>query len=253
MSEESPKEPRGTGPERRGTLGWTGRTGVPGRAELLGRPFPRGDWGEPAERLSEVYLWVEERAVRTVDWYLRDRRWKRATARVLRAVAGAAAVVAAALPLVDVAGGWTGAAPWGFPALLVAAAALGADRYFGLTAGWMRDVATAQAVQRRLEALQFDWASESVREVLGPAEGTASEAADRCLAVLRRFTEDVTDLVRAETADWMVSFHAGPTTLMTQSLAWIRWPEAGGAPPRFPFPPPGMRPNMPRQRPPEPR
>ena len=35
----------------------------------------------------------------------------------------------------------------------------------------MRDVATAQAVQRRLQTLQFDWASESVREVLGPDRG----------------------------------------------------------------------------------
>lgn len=36
--------------------------------------------------------------------------------------------------------------------------------FFGVTFGWMRDVAIAQAVQRRLQAPQFDWASESVRE-----------------------------------------------------------------------------------------
>ncbi|MBD0708545.1 SLATT domain-containing protein [Streptomyces sp. CBMA291] len=41
----------------------------------------------------------------------------------------------------------------------------------------MRDVATAQAVQRRIQTLRFDWATECVREVLGPTEGTASEAA----------------------------------------------------------------------------
>ena len=74
----------------------------------------------------------------------------------------------------------------------------------------MRDVATAQAVQRRLEALRFDWASESVREVLGPTEGTAAEAAERCLAILRRFCDDVADLVRMETADWMLDFGARP-------------------------------------------
>ncbi|NGN66043.1 SLATT domain-containing protein [Streptomyces sp. A7024] len=222
--------------------------------DLLGRPAPRGDWGEPVERLDELYQWVEARALRTVDWYLRDRHGKKRAAQVLRAVAAVGVVAAAALPLVDVAGVWAGAGEWGYLALLGAVACLGADRAFGLTAGWMRDVAVAQAVQRRLEALQFDWASESVREQLGPTDGSAGEAAERSLAVLRRFTEDVSELVRAETADWMVAFRAGSAALMTQSLAWVRWPsvEGAGAQPRFPFPQPGVRAPMPRQRPPEP-
>lgn len=126
------------------------------------------------------------------------------------------------------------------------------DRYFGLTSGWIRDVATAQAVQRRLQALQFDWASESVREVLGPTEGTASEAAERCLSVLRRFTDDVTELVRSETADWMVEFRSGPAPLVMQSSVAPGTRPAEPPPGRFPLPP-GARPNMPRQRPPEPR
>lgn len=127
------------------------------------------------------------------------------------------------------------------------------DRYFGLTSGWIRDVATAQAVQRRLQALQFDWASESVREVLGPTEGTASEAAERCLGVLRRFSEDVTELVRAETADWMVEFRSGPAPLALQSVGVVPARAESSHPSgRFPLPP-GTRPNMPRQRPPEAR
>jgi hypothetical protein len=115
----------------------------------------------------------------------------------------------------------------------------------------MRDVATAQAVQRRLDALRFDWASESVREVLGPTEGTAAEAAERCLGVLRRFSDDVSDLVRTETGVWMVDFRAGSAPLRTQSLVgWGQRHEAGAPVGRFPLLP-GGRPNMPRQRPPE--
>ncbi|CAM5715374.1 hypothetical protein SHIRM173S_07669 [Streptomyces hirsutus] len=91
-------------------------------------------------------------------------------------------------------------------ALLFAVVCVAADRFFGVTSGWMRDVATAQAVQRRLQAFQFDWASECVREVLGPTEGTASEATERCLSVLRRFWEDVSEVVRVETTDWMMEF-----------------------------------------------
>lgn len=133
------------------------------------------------------------------------------------------------LPLLDLTGALEGAAGWGYLCLLLGGACMACDRYFGLTSGWIRDVATAQAVQRRLGALQFDWASESVREVLGPTEGTAGEAAERCLSVLRRFTEDVTELVRSETADWMVEFRSGPAPLVMQSLNAAA-PRTDGAP-----------------------
>jgi hypothetical protein len=216
--------------------------------DLTGRAFPLGDWGEPAERLHELYRWVERGALDTASWYLTDRVWKRRGARVLRG----GTVAGAALPLLDLTGVVGGVAPWGYLALLLGVACVAGDRFFGVTSGWIRDVATAQAVQRRLQVLQFDWASESVREVLGPTEGTASEAADRCLGVLRRFSEDMTELVRVETTDWMVEFRTGPAPLGIQSsLAGV--PRAEGASAgRLPLPP-GTRPNMPRQRPPEPR
>ncbi|MET7935900.1 SLATT domain-containing protein [Streptomyces sp. NPDC005322] len=228
------------------------------QGDLLGRPFPHGDWGEPAERLDELYRWVEEGALEVAQWYLADRVWKRRAARVLRVGAAVAGVVGAALPLLDLIGVLGRGAGWGALALLLAVACVGCDRFFGLTSGWMRDVATAQAVQRRIESLQFDWASESVREVLGPTEGTASEAVERCLSVLRRFCEDVSELVRTETAGWMVDFGSGAASLFTQSLftqslvAQGSRPDSGSPASRFPLPPGPARPNMPRQRPPEP-
>jgi hypothetical protein len=224
--------------------------------DLTGRAFPPGDWGEPAQRLDELYRWVERGALETAAWYLADRVWKRRGARVLRAGAAVGAVSGASLPLLDLTGVVTGAAPWGYLALLLAGACAGVDRFFGVTSGWIRDVATAQAVQRRLQVLQFDWASESVREVLGPTEGTAGEAAERCLWVLRRFSEDVTELVRTETADWMVEFRTGSAPMAIQSAvppATAGRAESGGGGGRFSVPPGGARPNMPRQRPPEPR
>ncbi|WP_435837878.1 SLATT domain-containing protein [Streptantibioticus parmotrematis] len=231
-----------------GALFGRGLTRGPG--DLRGAPFPVGDWGDPAARLEELYVWAETDALRTVDWYLADRLWKRAGARAARAttIVGAGATVV--LPLLQLAGATHDVTAWGYLGLLAAAVSAGLDRWFGLTSGWMRDVATAQAVQRRLEALRFDWASESVREVLGPAEGTASEAAERCLGVLRRFCEDVSELVRGETADWMVEFRAGAAPLHTQSLVGGGRREGARHPSRLP-PLPGGRASMPRQRPPE--
>ncbi|MEU5404088.1 SLATT domain-containing protein [Streptomyces sp. NPDC005963] len=225
------------------------------RGDLAGRPFPLGDWGEPAERLDELYRWVEAGALRTTEWYLADRVWKRRTGRMLRAGAALGVATGATLPLLDLTGMVAGAAGWGYLSLLLGAACLACDRYFGVTSGWMRNVATAQAVQRRLQRLQFDWASESVREVLGPTEGTASEAAERCLGVLRSFSEDVTELVQAETADWMREFAGAPAPLLLQALPLSPTGASraleGGAQGGRAMLPPGTRPNMPRQRPPE--
>ncbi len=114
---------------------------------------------------------MERGALDTASWYLTDRVWKRRGARVLRGGAAAGAVAGAALALLDLTGAVGGVAPWGYLALLLGVACVAGDRFFGVTSGWIRDVATAQAVQRRLQVLQFDWASESVREVLGPTEG----------------------------------------------------------------------------------
>jgi hypothetical protein len=223
-----------------------------GSRDLTGRPFPSGDWEEPAEQLEELYRWVERGALETARWYLADRVWKRRGARALRAGAAAGALVGAALPLLDITGLMGEVAPWGYLSLLLCVACVAGDRFFGVTSGWIREVATAQAVQRRLQTLQFDWASESVREVLGPAEGTAGEAAERCLGMLRRFSEDITELVRSETADWMVEFRTGaaPLGIQTAGAGCGRADSSmNGRLPR----PPGARPNMPRQRPPEAR
>lgn len=223
--------------------------GRPG--DLLGRRFPPGDWREPTERLDELYEWAEQNALRTVEWYLGDRRGKRRVARWLRWGTAVGLLGGAALPLLDLTGAVDAAAGWGSLSLLAAAMCGCCDRYFGFTSGWMRDVATAQAVQRRIETLRYDWAAENVRGALGPAE-TAAEGAERCLALLRRFSEDVTDLVRAETADWMTEFGSGAAPLRTQLSA------SGAArteccPPqrgRMPVAP-TTRAAMPRQRPPE--
>ncbi|MGJ5826177.1 SLATT domain-containing protein [Streptomyces ossamyceticus] len=248
--EGSPQDGRGEGPGL-----WaepcTGADG-PWAGDLTGRPFPHGDWAVPAERLDELYRWVERAALETAAWYLEDRMGKRLAARVLRVGAAVGALAGAGLPLLDVTGVVGGMAPWGYLALLGGVACVAADRFFGLTSGWMRDVATAQAVQRRLQALQFDWASESAREVLGPTEGTAGEAAERCLSVLRRFSEDVTELVRAETADWMVEFRAGAAPLDIQTGGSASRPAEIPPGGRLPLSP-GARPNMPRQRPPDTR
>ncbi|MGW2849979.1 SLATT domain-containing protein, partial [Streptomyces sp. NPDC001274] len=59
---------RGRDDRGRAVRGRRGRGG-----DLTVAPFPLGDWGEPSDRLDEVYRWVEADALRTATWYLGDR------------------------------------------------------------------------------------------------------------------------------------------------------------------------------------
>ena len=198
---------------------------------------------------------MEHGALQTAAWYLADRVWKRRGARVLRGGAAGGVVAGAALPLLDMTGVVGGVAPWGYLALLLGVACVAVDRFFGVTSGWIRDVATAQAVQRRLQVLQFDWASESVREVLGPDGGYGLRGG-------RAVSGGAAALLRGRDGAG-----AGGDGGLDGGV-----PDGGGADGdpgggdggaaggfgesqgRFPLPPgAGARPNMPRQRPPEPR
>ncbi|MEU3501055.1 L-serine ammonia-lyase, iron-sulfur-dependent, subunit alpha [Streptomyces hundungensis] len=107
--------------------------------DLTGRPFPRGDWGEPAERLDELYRWVETGALRTAEWYLADRLWKRRGARVLRCGTASGAIAGAVLPLLDLTEALKGAAGalaevlGGTPEQVENAAEIGMEHNLGLT------------------------------------------------------------------------------------------------------------------------
>lgn len=222
--------------------------------DLAGRTFPLGDWGEPAERLDELYRWVERGALETAAWYLADRVWKRRGARGLRTGAAAGAVCAAALPLLDLARVLGGAAAWGYLALLFAVACVAVDRFFGVTSGWIRDVATAQAVQRRPRCSSSTgprrasgrcWARRRVRRAR-PRSGVL-----RCCAGSRRTSRSW--CVRRRRTGWSSSGPVAPMGIQGAVASGGR-ADVGGGYGRFPMPPgANARPNMPRQRPPEPR
>lgn len=237
--------------------------------------------------LAELYARAEREAVSTIERYATGGRWKRRASRLLRGGVFAGAAAGAILPLAGVDGSY------GYASLLVAAVCLGCDRYFGVTSGWVRNEATAQAVRRRVEALRYEWAAERVRDPHEPrdvrdlrehrvaradredrmdrgdrgdrgdredneAEALAErEAAERRLLVLRRFSEDVADLVRAESAARMAESGLGPGLMVHAAGSGGTGPAARGleapAPsaPALSRPPahPALRPVMPRQRP----
>ena len=94
------------------------------RGDLTGRPFPLGDWGEPAERLDELYRWVEAGRCARRSGTSRTGCGSGAARGCCGSGRRLGAVAGAALPLLDLTGALAGAAAWGYLSLLLAAACL---------------------------------------------------------------------------------------------------------------------------------
>ncbi|NYI05225.1 SLATT domain-containing protein [Allostreptomyces psammosilenae] len=252
-----PEQPPRAGPDDAFPAGSAVQPPAGGPQPPVGGPppedaYPICDWQQPGDSLEALYQWTQAKALGTVEWYLSGRQEKRRWAKGLRTAALLVGATGLLVPLPAVAAGAAGSvALWGFAGLGLAAGCLGLDRLLGLTAGWMRDIATAQAVQRRLDTLRFEWETEMVRDVLGPVEESAAEVVERRLRMLRVFHEDLAEIIRTETADWVREFRGTAAALHAAGPGGpVRRGDSEGR--SRPNPPPGMRPMMPRQRPPEP-
>ncbi|GAA2106218.1 SLATT domain-containing protein [Streptomyces synnematoformans] len=204
--------------------------------DLRGRPFP-GAALEPSpggqrEVLRELRAWAEREAEDTIEWYLHDKRLKRRGSRVISALTILLAVAGTLVPLASVVSGGPPQG-WGYVLLALAAGCKGFDHFFGLSSGWMRDIAAAQTLRAELNDFRLAWAAEQLRspgaageDGAGGAGGAAAAggaldpaALERRLALLTSLVEAVRRQVESETAEWLTEFrataqqlqdHAGP-------------------------------------------
>ena len=184
-----------------------------GREKDLGaRAFPEVAWGAGDYRdgLETVYRWVEGEAVRSIGWYLAEKRGKAVFSRLLRVVAVVAATAGAALPFV-VRDGSTGF-EWGYFSLAVAAGAMAMDRFFGFSTAWMRYMTAELEIQERLQELRFTWARIQLDQAGRPL--TADEARE-VLTVLANAAAGIADELRRETLSWAEEFQANVSELRT--------------------------------------
>jgi SMODS and SLOG-associating 2TM effector domain 2 len=194
----SVSEPAGPRPDRRRRR----------RRDLRAGPFPTAameEWQDTEAALTQLYRYAEGRAIEAVDWYLQDKRGKRGWSRGLRVAAILLVIAGGLQPLLDAAVPGAGRIAWGYVLLAMAAACVGFDRCFGLSSGWMRSMTTAQALERRLEQLQYDWAAECARSA---ARTIDPKQVQNRLALLRVFSDDVAALLQQETATWVLEFQS---------------------------------------------
>jgi SMODS and SLOG-associating 2TM effector domain 2 len=192
------------------------------RRDLRAVPFPEQalqQWQDPEVALALLYRHAEGRAIDAVDWYLEDKRGKRAWSRGLRVLAILLVVAGGLQPVLEAARPGGGAPAWGYVLLALAAACAGFDRFFGLSSGWMRAMTTAQALRRRLELLQYDWASECARAATRTVDGKLVLAR---LALLRAFAEDAAAVMQQETSEWVFEFQSNLVQLEASAgrAAW---------------------------------
>ena len=207
---------------------WPGRR----RRDLRAVPFPEQalqQWQDPEAALALLYRHAEARAIDAVDWYLEDKRGKRAWSRGLRVVAILLVIAGGLQPVLDAAGPGRGEPAWGYVLLALAAACVGFDRFFGLSSGWMRNITTAQALRRRLELLQYDWAVECAKAATRTVDG--KQVLTR-VGLLRAFADDAAVLMQQETSEWVTEFQSNLVQLETSagrpSLATTRPRPASG-------------------------
>jgi len=112
------------------------------------------------------------------------------------------------------------------------------------------DYTTAQALRRRLELLQYDWAVECARAATRSVDG--KQVLTR-VGLLRAFADDAAALMQEETSEWVTEFQSNLVQLETSTGR----PSLAGARPRPQTPregdaarPPTAEPSPPSSSPP---
>lgn len=184
-------------------------------------------WSDRMEALELLRAWAETRALDAISWYLRDKQAKRWASRLLRALAVALAVAGGVLPLLS--GSVHGLNPnLGYVLLAVAAGSLAFDHFFGLSTGWMRDIAALQALQNGLARFHLDWAKWQVTHgalVEGRMPDTSSDPTSAALELIEGFVTGVSQVTDAETAQWIADFSVSVAALRKQASPSVTSPQ----------------------------
>lgn len=190
-----------------------------------GLDFNTLDPAKPAEYLSNLRKFAEDKAHEAIDWYMHRRRKIAFWSKALRMAAIVSASIGAILPLLQATpllSGWLGgqlqtaAGELGYLFLALGGSFVVADKLFGVSTRWMRFITTAQALEHHLAVFEMDWAS--VWMELNENTPT-DEQRKRLLALVSNFRVAIIDEVRQETSLWVAEFQSSLAQLERQARA----------------------------------
>jgi SMODS and SLOG-associating 2TM effector domain 2 len=187
-------------------------------------PTTPEQWRDPGRAVGQLRSWAEGRTIELITWYLLDKRAKRRASRWLRAAAVVIAVAGGVAPLVSA--GVSGINPnLGYVLLGVAAGCVAFDRFFGISAAWMRDIATVHALQGRLTRFHLDWAAWEAAEAGAVSTPDGAAGTQAAIALIDSFVTDVVSLTQAETAQWIAEFSSSVAALHQQATPGVATPQ----------------------------
>jgi SMODS and SLOG-associating 2TM effector domain 2 len=192
----------------------TFRVGLKKRTAMPTLEFPNWDCKNVLESLRSVYAVTFAQGESAIDWYRSAIRSKRLGSIILRSCAIALASIGALLPLVSAVATKFGQrapsnelvdAQWGYIAFATAAACVAADKFFGLSTGWIRYMKTQLILEGAITNLRYDWIALLARVSNG---SPTSDEIQTMLQKLKEFVTFVRTQIQLETDAWILEFQA---------------------------------------------
>ncbi len=172
-----------------------------------GKGAPAWNFDDLAASLDALLKYVEGAALRSIQWYMDAKRFKRLLSRTIQLSAIVLTALAGIYPIAQELMGAEGARSsplWPSVFVGVAAALIGVDKTFGFSTGWARYVLVATTLRKALEEFRLDWTT--LRFHAGPAP--SDEAVTALIQRAREFASTVEGQVLQETKEWVVEFQS---------------------------------------------
>jgi hypothetical protein len=185
--------------------------------DLVPEKLPDIDWScqSAYDVAQELFRIVETRTIASINWYLAEKERKAFWSRALRIMAVIGAAFGAVTPLLAQMSAGVSLI-WGYLALGFAALAIGIDKALGFSSTWLRYMRTATRLQQVLYHAQLEWADLSVKRSKDSEEkfniGTTWIA-------LTNLSDQVNEIVRAETDEWSADVRSQIYLMETQAKA----------------------------------
>lgn len=167
--------------------------------------------------LNKLYEFACDEGKRTEDWYWKKTGEKKRWAMLLRVVAIMAVTAAGIIPILSPIFKDAKDFPiinpiWSSLAIAIGTAALGLDKFFGFSSGWIRYVTSALNIKAWLIEFKFDW--EQYRATIAYAKDTDTEAQLQIMITkCSMFAIKIATAVQEETKQWAQEFQSSLSTL----------------------------------------
>jgi len=163
--------------------------------------------------LDSLYQFAYKETKSTEEWYWKKAGGKRFWAMGIRLVAIAAVTAAGLIPILTPI--WQNSAGdpvinpvWSSVAVAIGTAALGLDKYFGFSSGWIRYVTSALSVKGWMIEFKYDW--ELNRAIMLADDNEYSEPEIQSMITkCSAFALKISNAVQEETKQWAQEFQTG--------------------------------------------